>query len=151
MRPDGQVYFLHAPTVGLVKIGRSIDMERRLQEIRLLSPVPLELLGVVNGGARRESAYHRKWSRLRQHGEWFTATEELRFQLWSDSISDAWNAAPAGGRREFLEHIGRDVDHVERLIGYWGDRGPIHNEKISLCIDSEQIDGPVFDRTAAAR
>ena len=93
MQPDSQVYFLLAPSVGMVKIGRSIDIERRLQEIRLICPVPLDLLGYVPGSWDVETQYHRDWSSLRRHGEWFEAAPTLLAKLQSDVIVAAWNRA----------------------------------------------------------
>lgn len=112
---DGQVYFLAARTVGLVKIGRSIDMVSRLQAIRWLSPVPLELIGLVEGGSQREAAYHRRWANLRSHGEWFNLTVELAIDIEAEVLMDAWNRACPEARQ----------------------------------LAMEQIDAPVFDRTAA--
>jgi len=102
---ESQVYFLRAPSVGLLKIGRSIDIERRLSEIRLISPVKLELLGYVSGDWSVETAYHRRWHGLRQHGEWFTETAELRAALECDIVLNAWNRASAEAREMALEQM----------------------------------------------
>lgn len=76
LAPEGQkpvrsVYFLSAPN-GLVKIGSALDVDLRVQEIRSMSPVPLELLGVVaDAGERTERHLHRIYHLQRRHGEWF--------------------------------------------------------------------------------
>ena len=106
---DGQVYFLLAPDVRRVKIGRSIDIRRRLIEIRLLSPVMLELIGVVPGGSAVETMYHQRWSHLRQHGEWFQATDELLDHLHADNIVAAWNRARQEARDLAMSMIDEPV------------------------------------------
>lgn len=129
MQPESQVYFLLAPTVGVVKIGCSIDIVRRLGEIRLISPVILELIGTVPGGFNVEAAYHKRWAQLRQHGEWFTATDELLQHLWADSLTSLWDAALPAARRLFVETADMTDEQRSRL--------------------SRQLAAPVFDRTLA--
>lgn len=111
---EGQVYFLLAPTVNVVKIGRSIDIERRLQEIRMISPVELELIGVVPGHFPRETAYHREWAHLRRHGEWFEATTELMITLEADALKAAWDRAGPEARKMALERIADDSTRAAR-------------------------------------
>lgn len=86
-----QVYFVHAPAVNLVKIGRSLDPERRFQELSLLSPVPLSVIGVVDGGSGREAELHRRFTHLRSHGEWFHAARELLDFAAEAALHDLWD------------------------------------------------------------
>lgn len=102
---EGYVYFLHAPSVGLVKIGRSIDVERRLSEVRLISPVPLQLLWYTNGGAAAEARYHQRWAHLREHGEWFRCEHELMVEIEANAIVAAWNRARQAARELALSQI----------------------------------------------
>lgn len=104
---NGQVYFVLARDVGLVKIGRSIDIERRLSELRWLNPVDLELHGFIAGGAREETAYHQRWAHLRRRGEWFETTPELMTELEADSLIDAWDRASGEARQLAMAAIGR--------------------------------------------
>lgn len=85
-----QVYFVYAKAVNLIKIGRSAEPERRLDELRLLSPVELEIIGLVDGGSRREAELHQKFARYRSHGEWFYATPEIRQFAWRETILCLW-------------------------------------------------------------
>lgn len=65
------VYFIRA-TNGLVKIGVAHDPKERLRTIQGMSPLRLELVGVLPGlGARGEAALHERFSYCRSHGEWF--------------------------------------------------------------------------------
>lgn len=71
------VYFIQAVSVNLIKIGRSINPERRLVQLRLLSPVDLKIIGAVPGGPAEECLIHSGLDFLRSHGEWFHGTPML--------------------------------------------------------------------------
>jgi hypothetical protein len=73
--PGAGVYFVQSGNA--VKIGMSGDISKRLRVLRTMSPLPLELLGVIPGGRNEEAALHREWAAQRLHGEWFQATPEL--------------------------------------------------------------------------
>jgi Meiotically Up-regulated Gene 113 (MUG113) protein len=73
--PDSGVYFIQSGNA--VKIGTSKTIAARLRALRTMSPLPIELLGVIPGGREEEAQLHREWSSQRLHGEWFTATPEL--------------------------------------------------------------------------
>lgn len=69
------VYFIRSGEA--VKIGMSKDVPGRFRALRTMSPLPLELLGVIPGGRDEEAQLHRQWAGQRLHGEWFKATPEL--------------------------------------------------------------------------
>lgn len=71
MTATEQVYVIGTPGSDVVKIGRSVDVQRRLADLSRMSPVPLEVLWIFPGGARLESALHRLFAARRSHGEWF--------------------------------------------------------------------------------
>lgn len=71
------VYFIQPVDGGFIKIGRARDPIRRLTVLQLGCPVQLRLLGVIGGGAERESWLHQKFTHLRMHGEWFQPGESL--------------------------------------------------------------------------
>ena len=74
------IYFVEAEN-GLVKIGRTINLERRMQDLENISPIPLRLLIAVNcdGKASKvEVAIHNKFGTQRHHGEWFELSEEQK-------------------------------------------------------------------------
>lgn len=72
------LYFVEAPSVSLIKIGVTDDLDRRFRDLRMTSPVDLVLSLGIAGTGRQEHALHRAFARDRHHGEWFTATRELR-------------------------------------------------------------------------
>ena len=70
------VYFLSYGDA--VKIGYSNDIDKRVKSIRLMSPVPLTLIGVIPGGKDKEHELHMRFYHQRKHGEWFSLTGELK-------------------------------------------------------------------------
>ncbi len=65
------VYYISAPEVGLVKIGHTKNIRRRLPMLQTGSPVQLTLLAVEVGGEELESERHTTFADLRRRGEWF--------------------------------------------------------------------------------
>lgn len=104
-----QVYFLHAPSVSRLKIGRSIDIERRLSELRLLSPVALHLIGAIPGGSTLEAVLHKRFTHIRLHGEWFDASDDLLSFAHEQVLIAAWNAAGTEARNRFRDYIDTPV------------------------------------------
>lgn len=56
---------------GPVKIGLSINPEKRFKTIQNCSPVKLKLLGTIKGDDVLEYLLHKRFERFRLHGEWF--------------------------------------------------------------------------------
>lgn len=76
MQKEEWVYVLGPPGGTLVKIGRTINLAKRIAEIQRMSPVPLEILWSYPGGHELETNLHRHFADLRSHGEWFAFTED---------------------------------------------------------------------------
>jgi hypothetical protein len=68
-------YFLRAGNDGLIKIGSTRNLIVRLQTLATISPVPLRLLGIMNGD--HEDFCHRRLDVYRSHGEWFLPVEPV--------------------------------------------------------------------------
>lgn len=71
------VYYIHAPEVGLVKIGYAAAVQKRLRALRSTSPARLVLIAVEDGGIPQEIHRHRQFNHLREHGEWFRIEPDL--------------------------------------------------------------------------
>jgi hypothetical protein len=69
------VYFIGHSSA--VKIGVTIDVERRLRMLQIGSAEPLRLLATMAGVHRDERRLHRRFAHLRLTGEWFRADPEL--------------------------------------------------------------------------
>jgi hypothetical protein len=73
------VYFLAGG--GLIKIGCSTQLDKRVRAIRNSSPIPVELIGHMQGGSFVEGWLHLQFAHLRRHGEWFEDCAELREEI----------------------------------------------------------------------
>ena len=71
------VYFIYSPENNRVKIGTSDNVQRRFNSIRTMSPVPLILIGSIEGSYEKESSLHRRYDSSRTHGEWFAVDDVL--------------------------------------------------------------------------
>ena len=69
------IYFVQSGR--LVKIGFTENIRGRLNCLRCTHG-RVRLLGMVRGRRARERDLHARFAHLRQHGEWFTLTPELR-------------------------------------------------------------------------
>jgi hypothetical protein len=72
------VYFMRpVGAVGPVKIGCSTGPIARLAHYQAWSPVPLEVVAVLQGSFALEWAFHAKFAHLHLHHEWFAEDPEL--------------------------------------------------------------------------
>jgi hypothetical protein len=75
------IYFVSTRDRQAVKIGIARYPWARICELRIGSPVPLDLLAHVPGDARDERDLHEYFRESRMHGEWFRRTSELIFLM----------------------------------------------------------------------
>jgi hypothetical protein len=68
------IYFVEACGLDRVKVGSSVDVAARLTKLRVVCPVDLRLLKVIEGGRCEEKCLHRRWqfARVWTNREWFT-------------------------------------------------------------------------------
>ncbi len=72
------VYFVQATLGGPIKIGKSLDPQKRVTGMQTGSPVPLRLLAqIVEAAEDLEETLHADFAHLRLHGEWFRPGDEL--------------------------------------------------------------------------
>lgn len=84
--PKGFVYAIHAKGTRRVKIGYSVEPEKRLNELQTGCPYSLILIGVRPGTVELERTIHRRLKPLRLEGEWFrmTVRQALAFLMDDD-------------------------------------------------------------------
>jgi hypothetical protein len=72
------VYFVSYQD-GPIKIGRAINVKKRLKGLQTSHPEKLHVLGVIRSEIKSdtESALHAKFDHLRLRGEWFRRSDEL--------------------------------------------------------------------------
>ena len=69
------VYFFE--TQGMIKIGVSLNVPKRLKRVEAWTPFEIKMLGNINGGYPLEKQIHRKFKHLRVKGEWFKSDDHL--------------------------------------------------------------------------
>lgn len=73
--PDAGVYAVGAVGLGVVKVGWTENLERRMEIIGQGVPVPIVLLGLIrNASLKTERSLHLAMARWHQKGEWFRLT-----------------------------------------------------------------------------
>lgn len=70
------VYFI-SNGQGLVKIGRSKDVQKRLKSLQTGSPHPLEIIRTFEGEGGAELWFHKEFEERRVHGEWFRFCDDM--------------------------------------------------------------------------
>jgi hypothetical protein len=66
-----KLYVVEAPRAGRVKIGISMDPERRRRDLQAASPESLTLVATMDGSYADEMVLHERFAEYREHGEWF--------------------------------------------------------------------------------
>ena len=106
------IYIIRAGADGLVKIGLTQDPDKRLRDLQSGSPAPLTILRLIEGGYETEAWLHRHFAARRQHGEWFTYSDEMLSidpranGCPSEEISDLIGSRPADRLREARREAG---------------------------------------------
>lgn len=76
-----RVYFVQAVHGGLIKIGRTSDLAKRLTALQVSCPCELRLLALIDEGSSlygvTERQLHDRFVLQRAHGEWFGPSTEL--------------------------------------------------------------------------
>ena len=74
---DGFIYFLRNEITRNIKIGFSMDVEKRIKDLQTSNDSELKLLKYVKGTLKQEKAIHIAFSYLNLRGEWFRSSREL--------------------------------------------------------------------------
>jgi hypothetical protein len=72
------VYFLVDESESLVKIGHTVDVERRLRELQTANGRMVHYLGWIPGGVQEEQEIHRSMVRYHVRGEWYRLEHGIR-------------------------------------------------------------------------
>lgn len=77
LRSGQHLYFVENPITGLVKVGSTKDVERRVRELECASGMTLEILRVCEDDGHMEQEVHDALAAYRRVGEWFDPPLEL--------------------------------------------------------------------------
>jgi predicted GIY-YIG superfamily endonuclease len=72
---SGYVYFIEC--TDYIKIGFTIDVEKRFKTLQHSNPLDLKLLCSFRGTMAKEAELLHKWRHLRHRGEWFRRAPDL--------------------------------------------------------------------------
>lgn len=78
---SGFVYIIHAIGTSRIKIGHSVEPEKRLKELQTGSPYKLRLIESWPGTKADERRAHTCLSQYRQTGEWFDVPPFIRLRI----------------------------------------------------------------------
>ena len=78
---EAQVYFVQMGVGGPIKIGKALNVQRRIGVLQVGFPIPLTLLAVCDGGVAREREYHARFAAARLRGEWFDPVPDLLLEV----------------------------------------------------------------------
>jgi hypothetical protein len=95
--PDRFVYVVQAEGDKPIKVGRAVDVRKRIAGLQTGNPRPLRLLHVLPGGAELEWQLHHRLRGFRLVGEWFDGDGIPAFLQFVESLADylvdGWNEA----------------------------------------------------------
>jgi hypothetical protein len=85
------VYLIRSGSDGLVKIGFSKTVHKRLTKMQVGSPDKLTVLRILDGGKELEAALHARFKSYRVRGEWFTFSEDMLGDLGAAGLRQSTN------------------------------------------------------------
>jgi hypothetical protein len=103
-----RIYFVGCQD--MVKIGYTIDIEKRFVAMLTSSPLPLSLLASMPGGPQAEAELHERFRALWRHGEWYQRTPDIDAVIAAaeTQYGPEWRDRTARRRGEALqEYLGK--------------------------------------------
>lgn len=86
------VYFISSENGKIVKIGKTIDIDKRFGELCRMSPYVLVKRADIWGYGNVERALHTRFASERLHGEWFSASSTLESVIRDiNSVGRMWS------------------------------------------------------------
>lgn len=82
------IYFIRAEAVGLVRIGYTSGIKRRMECLKNASPIDLRLAALGPGGTFAEGYFHQKYRAARVRGQWFRWSDGMLIQAKRLSLKD---------------------------------------------------------------
>lgn len=135
---SGWVYFLESQANLYIKIGWTVNLDRRFRTISTMSPVPIKVLGVMAGGEEVERKVHFRFSESCHHGEWFEPSDSLHDFIrehassgMEDELVRPRRAVPRGGSSymalgKLAKFAMTTEDHIRTIAG---ENGVAHRDR----------------------
>ena len=72
------IYFIQQDSNGPIKIGHTNnDIKARVYQLQTASPLPLTLIGTIQGDKEKEVEIHNKFKKYHIRGEWFKFSPKI--------------------------------------------------------------------------
>lgn len=71
-----RTYIMEAVGLGVVKIGKAVDVELRRDNLQSGCPVPLQIICIINRNMELE--LHKRFAHQSTYGEWFNYSNDIR-------------------------------------------------------------------------
>jgi uncharacterized protein YozE (UPF0346 family) len=115
-----------------VKIGHTTDVQRRLRQLQSASPVPLRVIGILDG-VEPERRLHQEYASYRMNGEWFAIPVAASFYLWlvMQADRDDWIGDVARDAKEDTLFPKEETSY-QRLQSYLIWHQACHRARIGL-------------------
>jgi hypothetical protein len=113
-RKEGKIYFVQRPD-GLVKIGYTADLSRRLRALAK-GHSPLQVLRTINGDRKRERRLHAQFASLNQFGEWFRPDDPFLAVVARLPDGEASAVVASDIEREWIEGDCAMAEEARRLV-----------------------------------
>lgn len=85
---DGFVYAVRTVDAAFVKIGYSLNPEKRINQGSTYCPFALDIVLIIPGDQNRETEIHRALARFRYRREWFFWSDYVKGYLDDLAIED---------------------------------------------------------------
>jgi hypothetical protein len=93
-RPYSFVYIVRAEGDSPIKVGRAVNVPKRIRTLQTGNPRRLVLLRVMPGGVELEAQLHLRLREFRMQGEWFDGEKVVEFLTFAGELSqymvDGW-------------------------------------------------------------
>jgi hypothetical protein len=74
---EGIIYFIKSEKTHEIKIGFTVQLEKRLSSLQTAHPSKLQLLATIPGTYEYEKSLHQRFANFRLNGEWFEPHPDL--------------------------------------------------------------------------
>lgn len=110
------VYVIGEPGSRTAKIGITVDLDGRRQQIQGASPVKIDVLWATPGSNALEKALHRHFATQRSHGEWFTFDNDPVSEVKAALADGLIDATPKVANEAEPQEPAADLTNMERMV-----------------------------------
>jgi hypothetical protein len=140
--PSGYVYVVQAEGDEPIKVGRAIDVHKRLSGLQTGNPRPLKLLYVFPDDGELEWQLHRRLKKARMLGEWFSGEAVEEFLPFAEEL--AWEMVKG------CERSGRTKIPDYRKIGSGWFRKGKQGSVVTVHHDKAKVETTTAGRLSSA-